>query len=546
MALFLSRHTAMAAMGIIGLIMGIPHTGLAQEATSFSCPAGPASASLSKAKAVASPSTGSLIPITPKQIDMAIQALDGIVANALTHSGVPGLAIAVVHNDGVVYAKGFGVRDVGTNQPVDKDTVFQLASVSKPLGATVIARLVGQGVVDWNTRVIKYLPDFALADRDVTRQLALDDLYSHRSGLPEHAGDLLEDMGYNRAQILRKLRLEPLEPAPFRTHYDYTNFGITAAAEAVANASGMSWEKLSRQALYEPLGMSSTSSSYADYAKAPNRAELHVPVGDHWEARYKRNADAQSPAGGASSSVADMAQWLRLQLANGKFDGVQIVDTEALSQTRCPYMMTSPPDTPLERASFYGLGIGLGYDDTGRLRLTHSGAFGLGAATTVAMLPSENLGIVVLTNGMPVGVPEAVAASFFDLVERGRIQRDWLTLAAAKFAEMFKNPSKLDGATPPANPAPGASNSVLAGTYANDYYGPTRIETRNAGLVLTLGPDSTEFPLQHWDGNTFAYFPSGENAVGISAVSFSVEGGKAVTVTIENLDKNGLGTFKRQ
>jgi CubicO group peptidase (beta-lactamase class C family) len=537
MFFFFTRYAAVATMGIAGLALAASHPGMAEEPAPFSCPA---AAATSLTDAGDSPSVASAVAIQPEQIGAAIQALDGIAENALARTGVPGLAIAVVHDDKLVYAKGFGIRQVGAGQPVNEYTVFQLASVSKPLGATVIARLVGQKLIDWNSAVAKHLPGFALANRDVT----LGDLYSHRSGLPDHAGDQLEDLGYDRAQILKRLRFEPL--APLRATYAYTNFGVTAAAEAVAKARGTSWEKLSRQVLYEPLGMSSTSSLYADYANAPNRAILHVKVGNHWEAKYTRNADAQSPAGGASSSVTDMAQWLRLQLANGKFNGIQIVDEQALIQTRCPHIMSAPPDTSLSRASFYGLGMGVGYDATGRVRFSHSGAFLLGAATTVAMLPSENLGIVVLTNGMPIGVPEAVASSFLDLVEFGKVQRDWLAGYEARFAKMLENSGKLEGKIPPAHPTPSLQDSAYAGAYANRYYGSARIDARNTGLMLTLGPKRMAFPLQHWDGNTFAYFPSGENTLGISAVHFSVEGGKAIKLTIENLDENHLGTFRRR
>jgi CubicO group peptidase (beta-lactamase class C family) len=491
-----------------------------------------------------SPSATSAVAIPPERIDQAIQALDGIAEDARTRSGVPGLAIAVVRDDKVVYAKGFGVRQVGTDQKVDENTVFQLASVSKPLGATVVAHLVGEGLADWSTPVAKLLPGFAFSDPYVTRNATLGDLYTHRSGLPDHAGDLLEDLGYDRAEVLKRLRYEPL--TPFRTTHIYTNFGLTAAAEAVAKSQGVSWEDLSRKVLYEPLGMSSTSSRYADYASAPNRVVPHVRVDGHWEAKYIRQPDAQSPAGGASSSVADMARWLRMQLANGLFDGKRIVAEEALIQTRCPYSISNPPDASLGRASFYGLGIGVGYDGAGRVRFSHSGGFDLGAATAFTLLPSENLGIVALTNGMPVGMPEAVIAQFLDLVELGKAQRDWLAGYGQVFAKMAENHSRLEGKAPPANPAPAKPDPAYLGVYSNRYYGPAQVVAANGGLALRLGPKRMEFPLRHWDGDTFACYPSGENATGISAVQFETRGNKVTKLIIEHLDANGLGAFERK
>ena len=227
-------------------------------------------------------------------------------------------------------------------------------------------------------------------------------------------------MGYDRATILQRLSLESL--APFRISYAYTNFGLTAAAQSAANAAGASWEDVSKQVLYGPLGMKSTSSRFVDFNSAPNHAVLHVRVGDKWLAKYTREPDSEAPAGGASSSVNDMAKWLRLELANGKYDGKQIVDAKALLEARRPQVVSGPPGSPIARTQFYGYGMNVGYDEAGRLRLSHSGAFGLGAATTISMLPSERLGIVVLTNGMPIGVPESLIADFLDLAELGSIR----------------------------------------------------------------------------------------------------------------------------
>jgi CubicO group peptidase (beta-lactamase class C family) len=238
-------------------------------------------------------------------------------------TGIPGMAVAIVHGGKTVYAKGFGVRDAskGDNpdNKVDADTVFQLASVSKSVGATVVAHEVSQNVVSWETPVVSKLPWFALSDAYVTGHLTVADLYSHRSGLPDHAGDKLEDLGYDRRQTLERLKYLPL--APFRNSYAYTNFGVTAGAEAVAAAAGKPWEDLSDEVLYRPLGMAATSSRFADFAARPDHAVNHVKVGDKWEPRFQRDPDAQSAAGGVSSSVNDMARWLIMLLGNGTYNG---------------------------------------------------------------------------------------------------------------------------------------------------------------------------------------------------------------------------------
>lgn len=180
----------------------------------------------------ASPNERSAIQIPAGRIDDAVAKVDGLVGELMQNTGIPGMAVAIVHGGKTLYAKGFGVRDVGKgggpDNKVDADTVFQLASVSKSVGATVVAHAVTDNVVTWDTPVVSKLPWFALRDPYVTGQVTIADLYSHRSGLPDHAGDLLEDLGYDRRQVLQRLKYLPL--APFRISYAYTNFGVTAAS----------------------------------------------------------------------------------------------------------------------------------------------------------------------------------------------------------------------------------------------------------------------------------------------------------------------------
>jgi CubicO group peptidase (beta-lactamase class C family) len=483
--------------------------------------------------------------LTRAEVETAVDRLDGVVRDAMRRTGVPGVAVGVVHDDEVLYLKGFGVREAGTESRVGADTVFQLASVSKPLASTVVAAAVGDKTVGWDDPVVKHGSGFTLKDPWVTRHVTLADLFSHRSGLPDHAGDLLEDLGYDRSYILNHLRDQPL--APFRAHYAYTNFGLTEAAVATARAAGTSWEKLSAQKLYQPLGMDSTSSSFADYEKAENKAALHVRSGDTWRAQHVRDADAQSPAGGASSTVRDMTKWLRLQLDNGTFDGRQVVDADALEQTHLPHIVSEPPHAPAGRAGFYGLGWNVSYDDQGRLKLGHSGAFALGAATNVSLLPSEKLGIVVLTNGEPIGVPEAIATTFLDTAQTGGPTVDWLTFLGPIFKQAAAGErSEVDYSKPPASPAPAKANSAYIGTYANEYYGPMTVSAQGDQLTMQLGPKKQRFPLRHYDGDTFSYRTTGENAVGLSGVTFTVgSGGRADKVRVENLDTTGLGIFTR-
>ena len=486
------------------------------------------------------PNQVSALPISDRNIDDAVGKLDGIVKELMDSSGIPGMAVAVVHGGKTIYAKGFGVRDEKTKQPVDADTVFALASMSKPIGSTVVAHQVSAGKVAWDTPVVAHLPWFALADPYVTQNVTIGDMYAHRSGLPDHAGDHLEDLGYSGRQVLERLRFEPL--APFRVTYDYTNFGLTAAAESVAAAADTDWATLSQQQLYEPLGMTSTSSRFSDFEARPDRAVGHQLVDGKWVSRQVREPDAQSPAAGVSSSVNDLTHWLNMLLADGKFNGKQIVSPEALLPAISPQIVSGPSGTPDSRAGFYGYGFNVSTTSGGRQTYSHSGAFELGAATNFVAIPSADLAIVALTNASPIGVPETLTAEFADLVQYGKVRTDWRDAYKHAFADMSKPEGSLVGKTPPPDARPPAPLTSYVGTYNNDYLGPATVTEHNGGLVLALGPVGKTFPLEHWDGDTFTFTLDNENASPgtISRADFSGN-----ELTLEYYNENGTGRFTR-
>src|SRR5947207_2105775 len=484
--------------------------------------------------------------VTSEQITHAVQELQKFAQKQINENTLPGLAIAVVFQDKVVYAKGFGVRDVNTKASVDADTVFQLASLSKSIGSTVVAELVGEGKITWDSKLSVLDPTFEMFDPWVTREITIRDMFAHRSGLPEHAGDLLEDLGFTRAEILHRLRYQH-PGSSFRSHYAYTNFGLTEGSIAAAKAYGLEWEEAAKQKLYTPLGMVLTSSRYADFIARTNKALGHVLADGKWVQKFKRDPDAQLPAGGVSSSVNDVAKWMRLQLANGKFDGKQIVDENALAETHHPHMLTGfNPFTQMP--TFYGLGWNVSYDQEGRLRLNHSGAFGLGAATYVNLVPNEQLGIVVLTNAYPIGVAEALGTTFLDFALYGKPTQDWFAL----FKQVYSNPAAIgtvlgfDHSKPPASPAPVLKNNAYVGRYANDFFGEISIVEKDSGLAIVEGPKSKTLPMKHYDRDTFTYETEGENAAGTSGITFTIDpDGKATQVLVENLNVRGKGSFKR-
>src|SRR3981081_2433945 len=252
------------------------------------------------------PSSKSLVPIPAGRVSVAIGALDEVIREVMSRAGVPGVAAAVVQGDALLYAKGFGVRDIGTGAPVNAQTVFHLASVSKSLSATIVAGIVGRNHIQWSDPIVDRLRAVALSDPYVTRNVSYADMFSHRCGLPQYAGDLLEELGYSRSDIVHALRLEKL--SPFRSAYAYPNFGLTAAGVAAAGAAGGEWASVADRILFRPLGMSATTFRYSRFVRESNRAAMHVRINGKWVQKFRRNADPQAPAGGAHSNVIDLAK----------------------------------------------------------------------------------------------------------------------------------------------------------------------------------------------------------------------------------------------
>jgi CubicO group peptidase (beta-lactamase class C family) len=485
--------------------------------------------------------------ISEERVKAALPQLEKLAQQALKRTGVPGLAIAIVHNDRVVYLRGFGVREVGSAAPVGPDTVFPLASLSKPITSTILAALVGAGTMRFDDRMIDLDPTFLLGDPWVTRTVTPADLLSHRSGLPSFIGDDLLDLGYDGAQVLHRLRHVPLATS-FRTQWAYTNSAFSAPAFAAARVAGKSWPDLAAEKLFRPLGMKSTSFRSADYRAAADRARIHARAGGKWVVS-EYNVDALAPAGGASSTARDLSRWLRLQLASGKLEGKQLIAAEALAQTHRPHILLSF-DPKTHRATFYALGWEAYTDEQGRAILTHNGAWISGVRTEAVLLPAQRLGIAVLVNAFPSGLPEALRECFFDLVLKGKVEKDHVGEWNKRYEDL---PNlyrvhglglKTDYTRPPARPLPPLPLPAYVGSYPNSFYGDLEVVRKDGGLEVRLGPAKKAYALRHFDRDVFFYEPKGESAFGPTGVLFRVGPDRQVThAVVELFRMSGAGPF---
>ncbi|MFV0284586.1 MAG: serine hydrolase [Castellaniella sp.] len=478
--------------------------------------------------------------------ERAVRALPRLIESIMQRSHVPGMAVAVVIDGKTVFAQGYGKRQVDKEGAVDAQTVFQIASISKSISATVAGIEVTQGVISWDDPVSRYLPDFKLSNGYVTAHGTIGDFFAHRSGLPGTAGDDLEDLGFKRKTIIDRLRLLPLDA--FRASYHYANFSTTIAAEAVAAAAKQPWETLAEAQLFKPLGMTATSYRFRDDAARDNRAILHAYQNGKFLPLGERNADQQAPAGGVSSNVIDLAEWLKLLLANGQSHGKQLIAPDALLLALSPKSFSVRPHAMTDRPGSYGYGFNVGIEPDGRTSMGHSGAFLLGAGTAFKIVPSAGMGIVVLTNGAPVGAAESVVADFVDTALYGKPGRDWFAAYNGAMLGFFAPQADLSGQPRPDKPTSARSLHQYTGTFDNAYYGPAAIQETNGALTLVLGPDGMKFPLEHWDGDTFAFAPAGEAELvdSLASIAFQPGSEQANGFVISFYDDNGLGRWARR
>ena len=270
-----------------------------------------------------------------------LKQIDEYSAKAGVDWKVPGFAIAIVKDDRVVFAKGYGVLELGKAPAVDENTLFAIASNSKAFTAAALAILVDEGKLKWDDKVTKYLPSFELYDSYVTRELTIRDLLSHRSGLATFGGDLLwYESEYSRDEILRRIRF--LKPSSsFRSRFGYQNILFLAAGEVVAKVSGKSWDEFVKERFFGPLAMKRTVTIHADLLTSANVATPHNEVAAKIRAIRYGKVDNIGAAGGIKSSVADMAQWLRLQLGRGTYEGRKLFSSTASREMWTPHTVFS-------------------------------------------------------------------------------------------------------------------------------------------------------------------------------------------------------------
>ncbi|MDD1717545.1 MAG: serine hydrolase [Methanoregulaceae archaeon] len=479
----------------------------------------------------------------PKNMSAVIPQFDAYAEQTFKKSGVPGMAVAVVRNDTVVYLRCFGVKNITTREPVTPHTRFQLASISKSFTTATMAAMAGDGELSWDDRVASIYPDFRLSDPWVTEHITFRDLLSHRTGLPEYVGDELQDLEYNRSEIISRLRYVTLTGG-FRSVYAYANIDVTSAAEAAAHRAGKPWEDLVEERIFVPAGMKNTSARFADFALAKDHADTYPVTNGTAIAGPLMNDDVNSPAGGVSSTISDMARYARLQVNEGSIDGSQVIAADALRETHTAQIIKNSGNSSIVA---YGLGWEITAEN-GMVRVGHGGDLTSGVSTYIMLYPGEKMAIVVLTNGFPGGhiLKRALTNGWDDLYFSGAVKKDWYSEIEESINEALQPGASVLGPNEELPPAPADAKparplSAYSGSYTQDYYGPIRIDTNSTGLLVYLGHRTNPMILVPYDGDTFL---DTETKTGVNFTISST--GTAMNVRFTQFDMPGRnGTFVR-
>ncbi|MBN2416107.1 serine hydrolase [bacterium] len=439
--------------------------------------------------------------------------IDSLVLRTMRTFDVPGIAVAVVKDDSVVHAEGYGVRSLRTGLPVDRNTLFGIASNSKAFTTTALGILVDEGALSWDDPVVRFIPEFTLYDDYVTREFTIRDLLTHRSGLGLGAGDLMifpDSSDFTIDELIHNLRfLKPV--SSFRSKFDYDNLLYIVAGEVIARVSGMSWSAFVEERIMDPLQMTMSRGNVHRLAGMDNVADAHAPVNGVVRVVDRYDLELTSAAGGIYSSAAELCNWVRMHLREGCYgDGQRLVSSEVHRAMWTPQTLLRAGGGGFYRTHFRAYALGWGVRDiNGLLEVSHTGGL-LGMVTQVSMVPEIGLGIIVLTNQQSAGAFASITDQIKDaflgvsgtdhVAENHRRMQAYATQAQevvdGVMAEVAAVKEKSGG--------PAVALTSFTGRFRDDWFGEIIISERDGRLhFLSLRSPKLKGWLDYYKDSTW-------------------------------------------
>ena len=440
------------------------------------------------------------------QYDKQLQKIEDLVRKTQKEWKIPGVAISIVKDDEIIFAEGFGMRELGKPGKVDNQTLFAVASNSKAFTASLLALLADEGKLRFDDPVTRHMPNFKMYDPYVTREMQIRDLLIHHSGLPTFGGDHLwigNDLSAD--EIIFRLRyFEPTKS--FRTTYQYQNLMYLVAGEVYPAVTGESWSDGIKNRILKPLGMSATNTSVKDLADQSNVAAPHEEVNGRLTAIPYDNLDNVAPAAALNSNVSDMAQWMRVNLNSGAIDGKQLLSAEMVKSMQAIHipLSVSQSNTELVGMRFRGYGLGWGVSDyKGYKRVGHGGGMS-GMISLQTLIPEASLGIMVMTNIAPTSYTGMITNHILDIMLDKKpfdwnahyLQRKQLGETRARMREKKRQEARQKNTTP------SLPLSEYAGAYHDPLSGDATISLKDGQLRFHYN-SRHKGTLEHWHHNTF-------------------------------------------
>jgi CubicO group peptidase (beta-lactamase class C family) len=452
-----------------------------------------------------------------ERVTALVPSLEAYIELGMRTFDSPGLAIGIVADDRMVYSKGFGVRSKSATAPVDTRTLFQIGSTTKAFLAATIALMVDRGKLHWDDRIIDLDPEFQLLDPWVTREFRVFDLLAQRSGLPPDVNDGFGVFAYPEADLINSLRyVTPV--SSFRSTFSYTNITHLLAGRIVAKVAGApDWNAVLQKEFLEPLGMKDTS-----YTAVAMQASANHAMGYRWSPQGTTELPFSQifpydyfGAGDINSNIDEMARWIRLQLGNGEFDGHRLVSKANLE-------LTHQPRIAINNNLSYASGWVDQQTQNGNIVWHNGGTASFGAF--VGLLPVKNVGVIVLSNEVNVGFPDAIGWWTLDRI-LDNPDVDHVAARHRAAVANFESQTKQFARPPDARPALPAQSFV--GDFSNRAFGKASVMLENDAPVMTFTATGAALRLDAWDGDvrTATYVRAGRfaamaEALGPSPVGF--------------------------
>ena len=435
--------------------------------------------------------------------------IDKATLKAMELFDVPGIAVAVVKDGKVIHSKGYGVRSINHPDKVDIYTNFGIASNSKAFTSAALAILIDQNKLNWDDRVVQYIPEFKMYNEYVTQEFTIKDLLTHRSGLGLGAGDLMiwpDGHNFTSKDIVQNIQfLKPV--SSFRTKYDYDNLLYIIAGVVIERVSGMSWASFVEKEIMNPIGMTKSAGNWNRLKDKSNVIEPHVPIDDRLQVIDRYTNTIFDAAAGIYSNIDDLSKWVLLHLNEGKIKDKTIFSKERHFEMWTPETLMSNQTVEPYFSLFKAYGLGWQLTDvSGRLQVSHTGGLE-GTVTQITLLPQENLGIIVLTN-------QQSGYAFYAITNT--IKNHYLGLPYFDFnqdyyAKSLQNSKDADSITESVwlkatNESKEAINHLnfLVGEYKDDWFGDVSIFKKgNQYIFKSIRSPQLTGEILFYENNTF-------------------------------------------